>query len=93
MIPIKEKCPLCNQEAEYTPEDFGRSKMYSCKKCEIFVIAIDLLDNLAGLPQKDREKLSKLSNGCTDENLLLISVEEGTKTFEGLCRPKNNWSL
>lgn len=91
MMSTKENCPLCQNKAEYIPHDFGRFKIFNCEKCKVFVVNCDLIEDLIKLSPKGREALSIRSGKCTNEKLLVISVEEGTSTFISDPDLKNNW--
>lgn len=90
-VTYKQKCPLCGEPANFIFVDNGRSKRFSCNNCKVFVIYKDSVKDLAKQPKIIRDHISKKSNQCPNDMVLLIYTEDGTKEFTGRCESENNW--
>ena len=93
MKPINEQnCPLCDSSAKFVGVDFGRKRKFYCDNCKVFVIHHDSREDIAKLPKLKREEISKASNACSNNTVLLIWDAQDITTIKYRCEPESNWS-
>jgi len=89
---FKTRCPLCDGDAKFLPVSFGRKKKFYCNDCKVFVIHHDSAEDVAKLPKTIREAISKASNQCANDMVLLILDAQGVRKVNWHCEPESNWS-
>jgi ssDNA-binding Zn-finger/Zn-ribbon topoisomerase 1 len=72
---IKEKCPLCGIDSKYYEVDHGDKKYFKCDTCSKFQVSINAEEMLQAAPTSWKENTSKTSSPLSDDQLLLIFVE------------------
>lgn len=90
--PSKIKCPLCDHDAEFIPINLARKKKFYCKLCKVFVIHHDSAEDVRNLPKTIREEISKASNECGNDMVLLILDAQDRTKVTWHCEPESNWS-
>ena len=77
-----QECPLCKHESiPYQGADFGRSKVFNCPKCKVFVLPKATEHRLLTAPSDWLDALSKESSSVAVGKLLFIAFNnEGNLT-------------
>lgn len=85
----KTICPLCKQESEYIPIDFGRKRKFNCPNCMKFLISSLLEETISEAHKLIREKISKKSTLCQSGTILHIYTKNNEIISE--CVLESNW--
>ena len=77
-----QDCPLCKHESiPYIGADYGRSKVFNCPKCKVFVLPQATEHQLQTAPSDWLDALSKESSSVALGKLLFIAFNnEGNLT-------------
>jgi transposase-like protein len=92
LIEQKQNCPLCEHSAKFIGIDSGRKKKFYCTNCKVFVTHKDSVEDIAKLPKTIREAISKASNQCANDMVLLILDAQDVRKVNWHCEPESNWS-
>jgi len=82
-------CPLCKQESEFIPLDFGRKRKFNCPNCTQFLISSSSEKAISELDESIRKNLSKESKLSKSGTMLHIYIKENKPITEPVL--KSNW--